>query len=261
VTLTRLSPAAINRYRTCPRSFLLTDIQRRTRTEASSPILAQGNAIHHALERFFGLPVEHRNAETIELALRSVWPEHRRRAGFVSPSEEAAHGLAAIAMLRSFTESFDISCVPVAREQWVQARLPTGVEIFGKVDRIDRLPSGRLDVIDYKTGRHQLDADDLRQEPAVHVYVVATEATYSLEVERVRFVYLASATEVSWSPEREDIQAIKRRLLQLTENLAAESKWEARPAPHLCRTCPAALHCDERGRVTLDELVAGKLVF
>jgi putative RecB family exonuclease len=254
LSVTRLSPAALSRYRTCPKSFLLTDIERRRRGEATSPVLAQGNAVHHALERFFGLPVEDRGADAVEQALRSVWPEHRNRAGFRTREEEAVHGVAAIEMLREFVEHYEIAAEPVAREQWVQTRLPNGIELFGKVDRIDRLPSGGLDVIDYKTGRRMIEPEDIDEEPAAQIYVLATEDTYGASVERVRFIYLATGQEVSWSPEREDVDALREKLARLAERLAAETEFEAVPG-FACRTCPVAIHCPDRQRVSLDDLV------
>jgi putative RecB family exonuclease len=251
---TRLSPAALNRYRTCPKSFLLTDIERLPRGETRSTHLAQGTAVHHALERFFGLPVADRSADTIEQALRAVWAEHRKRAGFRSREEEAVHGLAAIAMLREFANSYDITVEPIAREQWVETRLPNGIELFGKVDRIDRFASGGLDVVDYKTGRHMVEPEDMDGEPAAQIYLLATEDTYSSPVERVRFIYLATGQEVSWSPEREDVEALRENLARLAERLVAETEFEAVPG-FACRTCPVAIHCPERQRVSLDDLV------
>lgn len=252
--LLRLSPTAISRYRTCAKSFLLTDVERRVRHEQPSPLLAVGNAIHHALERFFGLQVEDRSADTLERALRAVWPEHRKRAGFRSREEEAAHGVAAITMLRSFADNYEISAIPIAREQWVSTRLPSGIEVFGKVDRVDRLPSGSLDVIDYKTGRRMIEPEEMSDDPAAQIYLLATEEKYGEQVERVRFLYLATGQEVRWSPEREDIAAVKERLAELTTRLTRETEWEANPG-FACRTCSVSHHCDDYGRVTLDDLV------
>lgn len=249
----RISPSALSRYEQCPQSFLLNDIERLPKREERSPILVQGNAVHHALERFYGLPVEERQPENLERALRSVWTSHRRPGSFATKDEEAAFGHAALDMLRSYGERFDLGVEPLAREQWIGLRV-AGVQLYGKIDRVDRSRNGGLDLIDYKTGRRLLEREDIPREAAVQVYVIGAEGEWKLPVERVRFIYLALGEEVSWEPERDDVDALKKRLVGTIKQLRADQTFEARPGDH-CRFCPVALHCPDRQRVTLDDLV------
>lgn len=249
----RLSASALNRYRTCAKQFWFADIERAPTSREPSPQLAQANAIHHALERFYGLAPGLRSADTLERALRSVWTEHRKPGAFANRDEEAAYGVEAVTMLRRFAETTELGVVPLAREQWLTCRLENGVVLAGKLDRIDRLEGG-LELIDYKTGRHQLDPDDLRRELAAAVYILLAEAACQLPVERVRYLYLRSGESVDWRPEREDVEGLRRELIALTGEIAAREKWPAAPGPH-CRWCPFALRCPERQRVELDELV------
>lgn len=249
---TRLSPAALRRYLTCPKQFRLADLERAPRHDGPSPALCQGNAIHHALERFFGLPEDDRVYENLERALRAVWCNHRKPDTFASRQEEREYGLAALDMLRRFTRDYDTSVVPLAREQWVSTRV-ADAELFGKVDRIDRGAGGGIELVDYKTGRHQLDPAELPEDPAAQIYLLAGEATFGLEVERIRVIYLQSGDEVRWSPEREDVEAIRRSIAGRIEQIRTAS-FTATPGGH-CRFCPFALRCPERQAVSLHELI------
>lgn len=249
----RLSPAALSRFRVCERQFFHVDVERLQRRSDPNLLLAQGNAIHAALERFFGLaPNERHPAEAVlQQALRSQWRSYWKPKQFTNTDLEIEFGNKALAMLRAFPEQFDTTVEPLAREQWVQTVLPNGVELFGKADRIDAFEDG-LDLVDYKTGRFQLDEDDLSDEPAAQVYALAGESTFGLPVRRVRYLYLASGDQISWWPERDDMAALGERLTELTDAIRV-SEFPASPGDH-CRWCPAALHCTERGRVTLDDL-------
>jgi len=252
----RVSPTALDRYRRCPRSFLLADIERRPRLERPSPTLCQANAIHHALERFFGLPLDDRRPEVLHQAMRWAWPQHRAPDTFASREEEAEYGHAGLAMLSCFYESFDTAAIPVARERWVSAELPGGVAVYGKVDRIDRRGDG-VTLVDYKTGRAKIEGQDLKDESAVMVYIAGAEATLGLPVERVRFLYLAAGEEAAWDPEREEVADAQTRLQELIARAASDKEWAAQPGP-MCRWCPVALHCDARDQVALTEIeVAG----
>jgi putative RecB family exonuclease len=249
----RISPSAIGRWLACPKQYRLQDLERQAPPAEPSPILARANAVHHALERFYGLPDEDREPDNLERALRAVWPEHRRGA-FRSVDEEIEHGQAALAMLKLYGERFDLHAVPLAREQWLTAELPGAVQVFGKVDRIDALRGGGLEIIDYKTGSRALEPADLKHEPATWVYVAAAEAAYVEEVRRLRLIYLPLGMDVAWEPEREDVRALRKRLILTVREIEAATAYPATPGPQ-CNWCPFRLRCRERTQVSLDELV------
>lgn len=249
----RLSASALARFQTCPKQYYLADIAREPRNEEPSPILVQANAVHHALERFFGLPLAARLPENLTRALRSVWPQHRKPGAFTDRDDEIRYGVEAIEMLNRFSSAFSLDVQPLAREQWLTGRTESGVNLVAKLDRVDRLRDG-VAVLDYKTGRRILEREDLRHEPSIWIYVALAEAAYRMPVEELRFVYLREAVEVVWQLEREDVQALKERLALKIEEIRTTALFEARPGAH-CRFCPFALGCQERSAVSLDDLV------
>ena len=248
----RLAPSALTRYRTCPRQFLLADIDQLGREEKNSPVLAQGSAIHEALQLFFGLDLAYRSADNLERCLRSIWLKHTSGV-FQTLDEEAYAGRAAVEMLRAFPERFDITVEPVARERWVGVRVG-GTRLYGKVDRLDRHGDG-LTIVDYKTGRRSLDTEDLKHEPAVQVYVHGVEATYGMPVEQVRFIYLALGTEICWNLERDDVTALGEALIGTLRAIRDDQEFAAVPGRQ-CDFCPVALHCPDKDRVEIEEVAA-----
>jgi RecB family exonuclease len=69
-------------------------------------------------------------------------------------------------------------------------------ELFGRVDRLERDPDGRLVVIDLKTGKSKVRADDVPEHPQLGAYQLAVEAGGFGEGERsggARLVQLAAA--------------------------------------------------------------------
>jgi len=250
----RLSPSAIDRYRGCPRAYWFSNVERARGTSSSSSALVIGNAIHHALERFFGLPLTDRSAPALEQALRSVWPSHRKPGTFGSREEEAFAGRSALELLQRFSEAFDISALPLSRERWVSCRLPNGIEVYGKVDRIDPGRAGGIDVVDYKTGKQNLEACDIGRESAALVYLVACEASFGKPVERVRYLYLQTGEELTWEPERDDVPEFANELIAITDRIAADAEFAASPGAQ-CRWCPWELQCPDSGRVELEDLL------
>ena len=255
----RMSARDLSDYRVCPRRVWFRKIAKAQPRQHPTPDLMLGNAVHAALERFFGLRLEDREPaeETLHRCLRAVWVAHRKPGTFVTREEEQAYGLKGLQLLSNFAQRFDTTAEPLGRERWVDVRLPNGVILFGKVDRIDGRADddslGTLDVIDFKSGKFRLDDDDLRDEPAAQVYLLATEAEYGRDVERVRFIYLDSGQEARWQPEREDVDDLRDRLVELTDVMCRDREFEARPG-QACERCPFAHLCPEAGRVELCDL-------
>lgn len=255
----RISPAAIARYRQCPRAVYFQYVAKVPRRERPNPQLMLGNAIHAALDKFFGLRPEDRQpaGDVLHRCLRAVWKQHRRADTFATVEEERDYGEQGLSQLTAFADSFDTSVVPLARERWVSTRLPNGVELFGKVDRVDgtvqQATKGVLDVVDYKTGRFVLDGEDLPDEPAAQAYLLATEDEYAREVRSIRYLYLAHGIETRWDPEREDVDAARERLLEVTWRMYTDPDFEPWPGEH-CSRCPFAHVCPEAGRVELVDL-------
>jgi RecB family exonuclease len=257
----RLSASALRRFETCPKQFYLADVARADKASTESPRFAQANAVHHALERFYGLPLEHRSGETLIRALRFVWPMHRGKDLFLDKKEEAAYGLQAIAMLESYANNFDLAVRPLAREQWLSTRLAGRIELFGKLDRIDRRPDGTIQVIDYKTSERSIDECDLPGDIAAQTYAVLARAAYQSEVSAVRYIYLPLGSEVSWRPEQEDVDQAEQALEGRVDQILNAESFPAQPGRH-CRYCPFALTCAERQQVSLDDLtVTEELAF
>lgn len=225
-----------------------------------SPALAQGNAIHHALERFFGLPLEERSVENLHRALRAVWPEYRAGA-FASRDEEAFYGREALELLSHFAATSDLEVQPLAREQRVRFRLTPDVTLVGKIDRIDDGDDDSageqvrpIEIVDYKTGKPGLETADLPGEPATQVYVAAAEALFKRPVSKVRVIYLRG-DDVVWIPgERGDVDELRERLLRICSQITETTDYEANPGAH-CDWCRYALICEDRQRVSLNELV------
>ena len=183
--------------------------------------------------------------------LRKVWARHRKPETFTTKEEERYHGLRALDMLTRFSQNFDCSAIPLAREQRVTARLRNGVELVGRIDRLDETVGGQkgLSVIDYKTGERVIDRLDLPDEPAASTYLLAAESSLKRPVEQVRFIYLASGAESRWEPEREDIDDARERLLEVTWQMHTDRVFEARPG-HGCNWCPYASRCSDASTAT-----------
>jgi RecB family exonuclease len=264
-----LSPSAIDRYRVCPRQFLLVDLERRRQRETPSESLVIANAVHEALELFFGLEPAERDPALLELALRHVWPKHRRGIVFLSREHEAAVGRKALDLVQRYPAAFETSVAQVARETRVSLQVSPGVVVAGRVDRVELVgdpdvtdmassssegvAGGTIEVIDYKTGSRVPDEQELLWDPAVQVYVLGAARRFGRAVSAVRMQYLVRGEEVRIDVDDSIVEVLDRRLRSIVAELRSDAEFEPRVDAH-CTWCPVAEHCDARSQVRPEDL-------
>lgn len=106
--------------------------------------------------------------------------------------------------------------------------------IKGAIDRVDRLPDGTLEIIDYKTGnpKEKLEYADKRQ---LILYKIFLEEFLKIPVSKLSYYYLEGTYKTSFEAKDKDVE--KLRLEVLTE-IAEIKKGNFPPTPtELCKYC------------------------
>ena len=112
------------------------------------------------------------------------------------------------------------------------------------IDRIDRLPGGGIEVIDYKTGRisSQKGVDESLQ---LSIYALACRDALGLGTpERVTLYFTESATRLSTTRTDEQLDAARADILARVGRVRA-GEFVATPGD-ACRWCDYRAMCPER---------------
>jgi RecB family exonuclease len=118
------------------------------------------------------------------------------------------------------------------------------VVIHGSIDRIDRLPGGGIEVIDYKTGRvsSQKGVDESLQ---LSIYALACRDALGLGTpERVTLYFTESATRLSTTRSDEQLDAARDDVLMRVARMR-QGEFTATPGD-VCRWCAYRAMCPER---------------
>jgi putative RecB family exonuclease len=233
----RLSPTSIDRYRACPRRFQLEDGLRLDVEQADTYEQVLGQAVHKVLEQLLRLPTHSRDGSLSRLVDSAALRFAAANSYGEGMHEQLRAETAELVGNYVTAGGAGSTARPLKTEQTFQLRLNNGTIIQTRVDRIDRNERGMLEVIDYKTGRNQLDARDLAYETAPIVQLHAVGKASDVPVERVTWVYLRSGEAVSWWPEAEDIDAATDRLIRVLKDIHRDAVFEPNPGPQ-CSWCP-----------------------
>lgn len=98
-----------------------------------------------------------------------------------------------------------------------------GVKLRGYIDRVDKLESGGLAIIDYKTNQTLFTKEDLAKDLQLTLYQLAVEQIWQLPVERLTLYHLRSNTPCSCGPRMESqLEAARQMVLEVAENIAQQ---------------------------------------
>jgi putative RecB family exonuclease len=232
----RLSYSSINTYETCPAKYRF-QYEERLPT-ASSPALTFGDVLHRALFRFHDRPVPVApSLEELQGFLDDEWSE----GGYRDPGEESLYKDHARQVLTDYY-----------RENSAQFRIPAalefrftieveGVAVSGVIDRMDRIPGGGYEIIDYKTGRRLPPQARVDQDLQLSVYYLAAKEIWGIEPEKLTLYFLLPGQRMTTKRTAADADALRRRIATVSERIAA-GKFEPRQNP-LCDWCDFQARC------------------
>jgi RecB family exonuclease len=226
----RLSYSSIDTYETCPAKYRFQYEDRLPRSP--SPALAFGDSLHRALQRFHNRPVPVApSLQELDEMLESVWVSD----GFVNASEERAyldHGRQVLAQYhRDNAASYRI---PAALEYRFTIEVE-GVELSGVIDRMDRIPGGGYEIIDYKTNRRLPPQERIDRDLQLSIYHLAARQVWGIEPERLTLYYLLPGQRMSTARNGRTVDELRRRISTVAERISA-GRFEPRSNP-LCDWC------------------------
>ncbi len=238
-----LSASDIEIYRACPLRYKFARVFR----IPQEPTLHQrfGIAVHQVLERYHAQDSEQSadgstacgSLTGLLTLLEASW----RRGGFGDSDEERQlHQKAVSALTRYHERAQADEAAPVWFERQFSFKLGPHL-VRGRVDRVDRLPSGGYELIDYKTGRPK-SAEQLAGDVQLSLYAIAAREAWGLEANRGAYHYLLDDEKVVIAGDDERAEWIRGVATNVADGIKAQ-EFEPTPSPRACKLCDYRLVC------------------
>ena len=218
-----LSASDIDTYRTCPLKYKFARVFR----IPQEPTIHQrfGILVHQVLERFHAGQGAGSDSELLGL-LDAGW----RRGGFGDSEEERQlHGKAATALVRYHTRFQSEESEPI----WFEKSFA--------FDRVDRLPGGEYELIDYKTGRPKTAAQ-LAEDVQLSLYAVGAAEAWRLDASKQAYYYLLDDQKVALSRGEGDRDWILEVTHEVADGILSQG-FEPTPSFAACSVCDYRLVC------------------
>ncbi len=235
-----LSASDIDTYRTCPLKYKFARVFR----IPQEPTIHQrfGIVVHQVLERFHAGSgpsgaVSGSLAEMLGL-LDTSW----RRGGFGESEEERQLRGKAVSALTRYHDRFQSSeSEPVWFERAFSFKLGPHL-LRGRVDRVDRLPGGEYELIDYKTGRPK-SAVQLVDDVQLSLYAVGAREAWRLDSSQQAYYYVLDDQKVAVPDDRDDrFGWIEDVAMEVADGILSQG-FEPTPSFAACSMCDYRLVC------------------
>ncbi len=252
----KLTPSRIREFLACPLQYKLLYVDRLgPRDPVPSPAFSFGCSVHAALEELHRPDMPPRSFDA-EALLRRNW----RRDGYANQAEEEVYLKKGIEALGTYTDRMLPAAGTIVGTEVFLSRTITlagyRFELGCKADRIEVLPGGALEVLDYKTnGNGEIPSSEmLAADPATFVYFALARVSYPAHshvvVSQLNVLTLAKVI-VDYTPEQ--VAVNKATLVSILDQIE-RAQFEPRPNGH-CAWCAVKRYCPLFGpEVSLDEL-------
>ena len=214
------TPTRLGTWLDCPRRYRMSYLDRPV-PQKGAPWAhnSLGAAVHNALAGWWRLPRSRRTAAAAGGLLTQGWISE----GFADAAQSARYREWARSLVETYVGGLDPDDEPVGVERTVATRT-TQIAVSGRIDRLDARPrpggadGTELVVVDYKTGRRPLSADDARSSLALALYALAAARALRRDCRRVELHHLPSGQVLVWEHTAQSLQ----RHLGRAEAIAAE---------------------------------------
>jgi RecB family exonuclease len=224
-----LSYTQISLYRSCPLSYKLQYIDGLETKDRG--YFSFGTTMHDSAEYFYKVKVPPPPSREELLAF---YERHWLSRGYESPEEEAEYKAYGRELLDKFWEVHQADFrMPIAIEHKFNIDI-NSVKLTGRIDRVDKLDSGGLSIIDYKTNKELFTREYIENDLQLTLYQLAVEQSWFLPVEKLTLYHFRSNTPVSCAPRPpQRIEEAKQIVLEVAEGIQA-GNFPATENPH----CP-----------------------
>ena len=111
----------------------------------------------------------------------------------------------------------------------------------GRVDRVDQLPGGEYELIDYKTGRPKTAAQ-LADDVQLSLYAIGAREAWDLDASRQAYYYLLDDQKVSVPDDAGRAEWIAAVVEEVAAGILSQG-FEPTPSHEACSICDYRLMC------------------
>ena len=225
-----ISYSQIDNYLICPLRYKYSYTLRIP--VAPNHSLSFGNTIHETLKEFHTQKMFGKNPSLEDLL--KIYERNWIPLGYLDDKHRKLRFESGKELLtKYFEKNKDITSKHIGLEKSFNLDIE-GIKLKGKIDRIDELPDGKIEIIDYKTGsiKTQKEVD---QDTQMTIYTMAATEALKIKPDILSLYYVESGEKLSTKRTQKQVGAEKETIKDVVKGIK-ENSFEANPGKH-CTWC------------------------
>ncbi len=244
-----LSYSQIETFKTCPLHYKLKYIFKIPTPPSSAQSF--GISMHATLKDFYiGVKTGKKQYKKLIIeALKENWISE----GYTNKShEKRMFERGKNYLLEFYKKEFDSKKIPITLEQPFVIPLDLSkserrLKIGGKIDKVDKLPGGKIEIIDYKTGANIPTQKEIDHNLQLTFYALAAtginEEPFNKKPENIKlsFYYFDNQKKISTTRTGKQLEEAEKEILKWREEI---EKSDFKCSGHFfCKKCEYSLMC------------------
>jgi len=227
----QLSASAIEAYASCPMKYLFQNVW--SIRGGPHATMTFGSVMHTTIKEFVGETRKRRKISFEDVAM--IYDRQWSSAGFPDDYLEAEYRKAGREQLESFHRSHTAAPPDVLhQERGFELPLEHNVVVTGRMDQINDIGNGAVEILDYKTGKPK-DAKKADESLQLGVYALAASEVLELDPQRLVFYNLTTNEAVATTRDAKALAQTKQTIREVADRIRA-GDFGARPG-FVCRNC------------------------
>jgi len=237
----KVSYSKLSTFKECPFKYRCLYIDNLWHLKKDRPYLSMGSSVHLALRDFFTIRDKgQRTLQNLGKLLKKNWI----RKGYKDDKEEKEYALRAWEMLSRFYETYDPYVLPLMVERNFSAIVEENLIFSVRIDRVDRLPNGGYELIDYKTGKNT-DIGKEEEDLQLTIYYLALQSRYRIKPTRFTYYFLEDNKRLTTSRTESQVEQGLISIKDLVRKIRTAREFLPTPNP-FCSFCDFAEMCPKR---------------
>jgi len=240
----RISYSSLENFKQCPLKYKLSNIDKIKEPKSKEAIF--GTYIHKILKWFYQKDPNFPTLDALLKYYRDYWPQKTEGFEWKDSGEEKSYFKEGLRMLEEFynkniphkTSILDLETrFEVVIDE--NPDKPNGKHILtGVIDRIDKLPDGTIEIIDYKTGKRMPSQNALDKNNQLSLYAIGLKSRWprtKIEDLNLSLYFLKFNEKLNTKRTEKDLEETKNKVIDLIHKIK-KSNFE----PHssiLCGWC------------------------
>ncbi len=231
-----VSYTQISSYKTCPLQYKYSYVLKIP--GSPSHALSFGNTIHSTLKEFHTILAGGKEVSLVDLL--ELYNRFWDPLGYISEEHKKERYESGIGILtRYYEKAMKEKAKPKALEQSFNIKID-GMRMYGRIDRIDPLPEGGVEIIDYKTGNPK-DQKEVDKDDQVAVYAIAAKEALKLEPKKLSLYFIETDQKITTTRTEEQLIEKKQEIAQEINKIRS-GDFHASPGMH-CNFCDYRYIC------------------